>query len=240
MQVVCRIFQGQFIPCSERGKLIRLEDFYPFATTVYNHKPYMVRYRRRGITLLIFNNLKFRIMGQGEAPLSVLNEFIDKLPATWRDELKVENLKLASMTLVHTLPAPINPHKLCRDVTKFHTEWELFPAVKWLRAGGGVHVNVFHTGKVVAMGVKSIYDAENDLLPRLYRDIRHALRSGCTILSNPPTTEDSEGGSLHVPATTSEHETFCLQAPLPLAHSVCEGFENSQLCPSKSGCCALE
>ena len=104
------------------------------------------------------------------------------------------------MTLVHCLPAPVNPHKLCQHV-KFHAEWELFPAVKWLGAGSGVHVNIFHTGKVVATGVKSIYDAENDLLPRLYRDIHHALHCGCAILPSPPTAEDIEGGYLHVSAT---------------------------------------
>jgi TATA-box binding protein (TBP) (component of TFIID and TFIIIB) len=241
MQVVCRIFQGQFIPGSESsGHVIRLEDFFPFATTVYNHKPYMVKYRQQGITLLIFNNLKFRIMGQGEAPLSVLNEFMDRLPPAWKDELKVENLKLSTMTVVHTLPTPINPHKLCRDFTKFHAEWELFPAVKWLGAGGGVHVNIFHTGKVVATGVKSIYNAENDLLPRLYHDIHHALHSGCPILSSSTTTESSEGGHLHVSPTTSSHETLCFPTPLPIALTVCEGFEDSQLCPSKSGCGALE
>lgn len=193
MQVVCRIFRGQF-ELSLSIQQLRLEDFYPFATTVYRHRPSMIRYRSRNITLLLFTNFKFRLMGKGEAHIEVLREFLAQLP--WGSDMKIRNLRLSTMTLTHCLPMSVNTHKLCQNHDKFRAEWELFPAVQWLGAGGGVHVNIFHTGKVVATGVKSINEAESRLLPRLYRDIQHALRRGCAVLPV-ETTESTERGHLH-------------------------------------------
>jgi hypothetical protein len=162
MLITCRILRGQLQ--SEQT----LEEFAPFAHSFYQHRPKMVKYRKDGITLLIFTNLKFRLMGGGCSHIVVLEEFLRNLP--WKVDFG--SLRLSTMTATHQLDGFVNLHKLNRK--KFMVEQEIFPAAKWLH-GGREHFNIFHTGRVVITGIKDINKVEYDLLPQLSLDVQHAL-----------------------------------------------------------------
>jgi TATA-box binding protein (TBP) (component of TFIID and TFIIIB) len=174
MRVTCQIWNGQlrFSP-SLLGKGFGLHNLEPYATHYYQHRPRMIKYRcsRRQITLLIFTNFRFRLMGGGEEHMLVLHEFLHSLP--WRDAVDVVGeVCMSNMTVTHQLPYDnINLHTLAqRETTRFRAELELFPAAQWLHGQGGEHVNIFHTGRVVITGVQSINKAE-----RLLRELQSQL-----------------------------------------------------------------
>ena len=131
-------------------------DFIPLADRAYLHKPRMLKFRRDGITLLIFNNLKFRTMGgQGvdhqvifRLHKKVLHQILAMLP--WN--CVIVSMEISTMTLAFQVPYFISFHYLPEE--NFYVDTEMFPAAKLLHTGS-CHVNVFATGHVVATGVKS-------------------------------------------------------------------------------------
>ena len=131
-------------------------DFIPLADRAYLHKPRMLKFRRNGITLLIFNNLKFRTMGgQGldheiiyQLHKNTLHQILTSFP--WACQSL--NMEITTMTFSFQVPYFINFHYLSEQ--HFYVDTEMFPAAKLLHTGS-CHVNVFATGHVVATGVKS-------------------------------------------------------------------------------------
>jgi len=167
MIITCRVLCGQLQ--SADGSPHTLEEFAPFATAFYQHRPRMVKYRSGDVTILIFTSLKFRLMGSGSSHLVVLHDFLRRLP--WR--MGFENFRLMTMTATHQLKGHVNLHKLNRQ--KFRVEQEIFPAAHWLHGtGSGEHFNIFHTGRVVITGVRDINKVEYQLLPQLAVDVQDA------------------------------------------------------------------
>lgn len=167
MKVVCRVMSGQLLLLG--ADKIVLEQLAPYAQRFYQHKPRMIKYRSEGVTLLVFTSLRFRLMGGGENHMRVLHEFLQRLP--WN--LFVSDINVSTMTVTHHLGMRVNLHKL--DARHFSSELELFPASVWLHGIGRENVNIFHTGRIVITGVRSINKVETHLLPRLLPLLSHAL-----------------------------------------------------------------
>jgi TATA-box binding protein (TBP) (component of TFIID and TFIIIB) len=165
MRIVCSVYCGQLGGVEH----ITLKDLATYAHVHYQHKPVMVKFRSRNVTLLIFTNFKFRLMGGGDAHMETLQDFLQPLP--WN--FVVTRISLTNTTAVHQLPYHINLHKL-RNNDRFSVDMELFPAAKF-RHNGREHVNVFHTGQVVITGVGCINKVKNKLLPDLQSHLRHAV-----------------------------------------------------------------
>jgi hypothetical protein len=170
MSVVNRIVRGELNPVPN----ITIEALIPYMSKYYCHKPKMVKYHCRGVTLLIFTSFKFRLMGGGWSHEQILQEFLQQLPF----KINVLNLRLSTMTLVHDLKQTINLHKLCPPY--FSYEPELFPAAKLIHSGRE-NVNVFHSGKVVVTGMKDINKFQFYLLPLLSRQLTNATGCGHSI-----------------------------------------------------------
>lgn len=146
MIVVCTNYHGLL---SFPHKNVQLSDLISFGHKFYSHRPKMVKYQNDGITLLIFTSLRFRLMGKGDFHKRVLETFLQSLP--WISQISAMT---SSMTITHQLPLDhINLHKL--DKNYFQLEMELFPAAKLLHSGRE-HVNVFHTGKIIIIGVRDM------------------------------------------------------------------------------------
>jgi TATA-box binding protein (TBP) (component of TFIID and TFIIIB) len=92
--------------------------------------------------MIIFENGKCRIMGCKE-PLDIPN-----FP------YPVLNIKIVSITVTGNIHKTINLHKLSKK-TKCTYEPELFPALRLLNYNP-LCVNVFSTGKVVILGLKTL------------------------------------------------------------------------------------
>ena len=131
-------------------------DFISLADRAYLHKPRMLKFRRNGITLLIFNNLKFRTMGgQGldhEVIFQQHQDVLRQVVATMPWSCNIVSMDISTMTLSFQVPYFISFYKLPEQ--HFYVDTEMFPAAKLLHTGS-CHVNVFATGHVVATGVKS-------------------------------------------------------------------------------------
>ena len=142
-------------------------DFISLADQAYLHKPRMLKFRRDGITLLIFNNLKFRTMGgQGldhqiivQQHKNVLHRVVAMFP--WSCD--IVSMDISTMTLAFQIPYFINFHYLPEE--HYYVDTEMFPAAKLLHTGR-CHVNVFATGHIVATGVKS-YSHAMSLIDKL-------------------------------------------------------------------------
>lgn len=128
---------------------VQFKDLIKFGDRFYSHRPHMIKYQKDGITLLIFTSLKFRLMGKGCCHIQVLKNFLHSLP--WYSQIgPLTN----SMTIVHQLPIQhINLYNLNKKY--FQVELELFPAAKLLHSGRE-HVNIFHTGKIIMVGVRNV------------------------------------------------------------------------------------
>lgn len=112
---------------------------------VYNNTPTMKLYKINNCTMLLFANGKSRIMGK---PTSI-NDFIEN------NSFLISNLKLVTMTVTYTLPYKVNLHKISKP---FSYEFELFNAA-YIKLPE--HVNIFASGKIVILGVKSELRARN-------------------------------------------------------------------------------
>jgi TATA-box binding protein (TBP) (component of TFIID and TFIIIB) len=107
----------------------------------------MLRIRLDNITILVFNNLKLRLMGRGNGHRLVFNEFLSNIP-----KVKVLSaLQLMSFTGTYQFPHIINIQNL--DPTYFYVDLETFPAAV-LRHDGQENINVFLSGKIVITGLK--------------------------------------------------------------------------------------
>ena len=153
MKVECCIYHGR-LTLLPRNAEVRLEDLEKYSTKFYSHRPRMIKYRKHGITILIFTSFKFRVMGKGDHHARILEEFLHSLP--WKSTISEMT---RNMTVSHHLPnTNINLHKLDRD--HFQVEMELFPAAKLIHAGSE-HVNVFHSGNIVMTGVCELSRADH-------------------------------------------------------------------------------
>lgn len=163
MHVVCRVCHGILKFLNDTC----LKDMEKFATKFYKHRPYMIKYHDKGITLLIFTSFKFRLMGKGDLHVQVLEDFLRKLP--WKSKFSITT---SNMTIAHHLPETlINLHKLSRQ--HFQVEMELFPAAKLIHPRQE-HVNLFHTGHIVITGVHDLTDAQT-LIDTVSNHIQHAI-----------------------------------------------------------------
>jgi TATA-box binding protein (TBP) (component of TFIID and TFIIIB) len=110
---------------------------------------YIVKFDNHS-TMLIFKSGKFRVMGSGDTPstilniLSVTNQFTPVLPI----------VSLQTMTGVYGYDRKIHLDKLC-TATSGYLDLENFPAVQ-IRKFSPVHVNVFASGCVTICGLKTI------------------------------------------------------------------------------------
>ena len=150
---------------------LSLVDFMPFAHIKFTHRPTMAKFYYEGVTILIFASLKCRSMG---LPLNCDNDldliiakhkeimfnFIMKFP--W--PLEMQDLTLSTATVTHQIPFTLS---LNTDYLMF--EPELFSGAK-LRVNDSAHVNVFATGKVVCLGIRSKEHVQK-LLAYLYECI---------------------------------------------------------------------
>ena len=110
--------------------------------------------------LLLFPSGKFRLMGL-KKPFSEDMQ----LP------LKVDDLEIQSITLTYNVGHPINLLKVAKQLTSKQCiyEPELFPALRMKRFDP-ICVNVFSTGKVVILGLKSL--SYESLIKSIDRELR--------------------------------------------------------------------
>ncbi len=119
-------------------------------SVLYMHKPFMLKYSLKGVTILIFNSFKVRIMGKSNSHSEIFHEIIARVP----NLDIVEDLKLMCHSVISKLPYnSINLHAL--GSANFNVNIELFPAAQF-KHEGKESVNLFSTGKIVIMGVKSL------------------------------------------------------------------------------------
>lgn len=120
-----------------KGTLRRMPENFEFR--LREKLPRMMVSKSNGVTLLIFNNLKFRIMGK-----------ITYKQA--RQLLPIAKIYLQTRTYTHELPKSINLYHFSPPAEyKFLYEPELFNSFL-LRIPGGGAMNLFASGKVVLMG----------------------------------------------------------------------------------------
>ena len=119
-----------------KGRVLESVDHLTF-----NQYPTQCVWKLGHCTLIIFKNRKCRIMGLKQ-PLTTLQD----LP------LKIFIERMQSVTVVMDMEISINLHKLALSN---EMSAELFPAVK-MKKFKPIHVNVFHTGKVVITGLKTL------------------------------------------------------------------------------------
>lgn len=124
---------------------IPFEILTKYATKVYKGRPTMILFKNFDNTVIIFKSLKGRIMGNPNK----MKETLDNLP------FDIANVHVQTCTYTHDFNHEINLQKLNNS---FHYEAELFPAA--YSTIFGAHVNIFHTGKIVVIGVKSHEIAE--------------------------------------------------------------------------------
>lgn len=150
---------------------LSLEDFMPFAHVKFINRPTMAKFYYEGVTILIFTSLKCRSMG---LPLNCTND-LDLIIARHKEiifdftckfpwALELRDVSLSTATVTHQMPFIVS---LQADYFTF--EPELFCGAK-LKINDRAHVNVFISGKVVCLGVKSKEHVQK-LLSYLYECI---------------------------------------------------------------------
>ena len=118
--------------------LTKFEDIK--ADKIYSGRPTMSVIKIQRNTIIIFKNLRGRIMGNPDD----IDSSLLLLP------FKITNIAIQTLTYTHTLPHEINLLKLSHP---FHYEGELFPSgyIKFHNC----HVNIFHTGNLVLTEIRS-------------------------------------------------------------------------------------
>jgi TATA-box binding protein (TBP) (component of TFIID and TFIIIB) len=135
---------------------LSLNDFMPFANIKFTNRPTMAKFYHEGLTIVIFNGLKCRSMGLPTKCLNdldliiarhkeILFDLIMKFPWPW----EMQDVTFSTATVTHQIPFTVSLHAVY-----LMFEPELFSGAK-LRVNDSAHVNVFGTGKVVCLGVKS-------------------------------------------------------------------------------------
>ena len=127
-----------------------IKELYP-KHTEYTHKPRMLKFKDGENTIIIFKSLKGRIMGPS-------NELNLKFP--------IENVELSTMTITHEFNFFID-----LENTNFIYLPELF-AAGYQRFPE--YCNIFHNGKLIILGVKSI-DRANQLIDIIYNQISNSI-----------------------------------------------------------------
>ena len=141
---------------------IVLEEFYHLyedESKFYRGRPEMIVMRmRNGRNLQIFRGGKVQILGRipDEEAENMRREFVRRLKRL----KKMENCQVTRLTIVNLvvslqLPSNINLKSISHSNHELSYEMELFPAAlirKWHPA----HVAVFHNGKVIVTGIKSM------------------------------------------------------------------------------------
>ena len=133
------------------------KDLYKFATKIYVGRPTMIKIKINGNTVIIFRNMKGRIMGSSEN----MNETLSSLP------FDVEDVKIQTLTFTDSISQTINLWKLNLP---FFYEGEIFPAAAYIKFQDGAHINIFHTGKLVLTGVKS-----EDEATKIFENVKKLL-----------------------------------------------------------------
>ena len=118
-------------------------------TKLYYPRPFMLKYREKGITVLLFNKLSVRVMGNGSCHDAVFYNFVRLIPKA----TIISDLQVMSSTVRLKLPWRINLYKL--DPTKFYGELELFPGFMY-KHDGTEYINVFESGAVIITGVRQL------------------------------------------------------------------------------------
>jgi TATA-box binding protein (TBP) (component of TFIID and TFIIIB) len=149
MRIVNSNFKTEFV-CPD----MTLEKLHTIVnnTTLYTTRPKMLLFRKDGITMLIFNNFKVRLMGSGDCHEKVFKLLLEKIS----EASQSMPIILTSHTLVHHFDYKINLHKL--NSKKFMNCMELFPSV-FYKHNSNIHTNIFASGKVVLTGVTDLFTA---------------------------------------------------------------------------------
>ena len=148
---------------------VPLEDVYHLyeeETKFYRGRPEMLlmRMKTNGRNLQIFRGGKVQILGHisDEEAEEMRREFITRLKKLKKMEnCRVTNLTLANLVVNLQLPSKINLKNISHSNRDLSYEVELFPAAlirKWHPA----HVAVFHNGKMIVTGIKSL-NVVNDI-----------------------------------------------------------------------------
>ena len=114
--------------------------------------------------LIVFSSGKCRVMGLRE-PLHSSDD--QRLP------FQINDLQIQSVTAVLNLGFTVNLIRLARSISSCSYEPEIFPAVR-LTEFNPICVNVFGSGKVVIMGLKSITDGWESLVNDVITNIKAA------------------------------------------------------------------
>ena len=105
--------------------------------------PHMYKIKNTNGTLLVFKSGKIRYMGRGIPPFGI------------------EIVRLMSMTTTSSLNQKLNLYQLSRKYSSISIyEPELFPALRFINFNPRC-VNVFSSGKIIMMGLKTINEGEH-------------------------------------------------------------------------------
>ena len=131
-------------------------------------KPSQVVDKSGKYTIIFFQSGSCRIMG------------CKKLIEMKHLQYDIQNIQLQSMTVVVNLKQVINLYTLARSV-KCMYEPELFPALR-LTKYNPTCVNIFASGKVVILGLKSLY--YQNQVDVIMNDLQNILQSSCNTAQN--------------------------------------------------------
>ena len=176
MSVACRIIN--LMREMRVDRKVPLEDVYHLyeeETKFYRGRPEMLvmRMKTNGRNLQIFRGGKVQILGHvsDEEAEEMRREFVTRLKKLKKMEnCQVTNLTLVNLVVSLQLPSNINLKNISHSNRDLSYEVELFPAAlirKWHPA----HVAVFHNGKMIVTGIKSL---------NVVNDIYNSVKTFCS------------------------------------------------------------
>lgn len=84
-------------------------------------------------------------------------------------DVKLDNIKLMTVSIMHDIGVPIDYNALKETFNALSYEPEIFPSGACLKLGR-IHVNIFKSGKITAVGLKS------EKIPRCLRRLISTLK----------------------------------------------------------------
>lgn len=117
-------------------------------------KQVILRHKKLKFTFLLFTSGQFRIMGKCNSYSTIMN-FLNDISSIYTSIESLPTIVSQTITLqIDQTLCPINLHKLidqCSDDPHITFEGERFPAITFTH-WKPLHVNLFHTGKLIIMG----------------------------------------------------------------------------------------
>ena len=146
------------------------------ATKLYRGRLEMIVMRMsNGRNVQMFRGGRIQILGKLSHDIAqeMMNEFLHRLRMVKKMEnVRVTSLQIRNMVVSFHLKTDICLQKIAESDSKLSYDVELFPAAL-LRKWHPVHIAVFHNGKVIITGLKSLSHV-NEILNSLQHFLRES------------------------------------------------------------------